>query len=1040
MTPERWGKIQELFHAALALEPSERATFLERASAGDEALRGEVESLLASDEQNQALIEAPTLQIQAGQSDEDDGGSPKGLWIGRYRVQRELSRGGMGKVYLAQDTHLGRLVALKLLLDQYTKHDDHLRRFKQEARAVSALNHPNILTVYEVGQAASTHYIATEFIDGATLREYVARSRMELSNALDVAIQVAKALVAAHVKGIVHRDIKPENVMIRRDDGIIKVLDFGLAKLTETQSDKVSSDVPTAPRVKTASGTIIGTVNYMSPEQVRGLDVDGRTDIWSLGVVLYEMVAGRTPFEGTTNSDVIAVILKQEPVPIVWYSPEIPTELQRILMRALRKAKEERYQTVKDFLIDLVDLRQNIENKVKSDQFATTRTGGEAALTEQAYVSTGTVSADLKASHSTKDDLSVRVGWRQVKVAVVAFMLLAALISFGLHKFFSPPLPFQKYVESKLPYTDKAVGVAISPDGKYIAYVANDKGERSIRVAPNDESAGTRSEHLGQIVPPDEDAYYGLTFSHEGKYIYYIRKSEKTSLGTLYRVHIAEQIPVQLIKDIDSPIALSPDGKRLAFIRFNSNESKEELITADAGDGGNEVVLATHKRPGFFRTVRPAWSPDKNFVACAAGNTNVGDLTGVVVVRVSDGNEREITPQAWISIGALAWLPDGRGLLATARSAKTPQQLWHIAFPGGAVRQITAGAGGYRGVSLTQDARTIATVQSITYSNFWSVPGWEASRANKITSGRFGGYDLSLTPGGKILYTSRTSGNADIWIMDPDGKNERQFMNDESDDHSPVSTPDGRYIVFVSNREGISKGDFNIWRMDADGTNYRQLTNMTNADNPHCSPDGRWVIYTASDGSSKGNLWKVPIDGGGPVSLTSQTVSMPVVSPNGNFIACSYWDKERQAERTGIVPSEGGGFVKTFDISWERIRWFYDGGSLALAYVVTAGGVSNVWGQAIDGGPPKRLTDFKSEEILSFDWLQKNNLLVCERGGEINNVVLIMDAARSGFVSGYHSIMWPDSRNQHLRQVRPPRLAPAPTPHGFASWLLTSRS
>jgi Tol biopolymer transport system component len=227
--------------------------------------------------------------------------------------------------------------------------------------------------------------------------------------------------------------------------------------------------------------------------------------------------------------------------------------------------------------------------------------------------------------------------------------------------------------------------------------------------------------------------------------------------------------------------------------------------------------------------------------------------------------------------------------------------------------------------------------------------------------------------------------------MDPDGKNERQLTNDDASDHSPAATPDGRYIVFVSNREGISKGNFNIWRMDVNGTNFKQLTNMTNADSPHCSPDSQWVIYTASDKSVKGNLWRVSINGGEPMPLTTHTTSFPVVSPDGRLIACSYWDETKQAERAGILPFQGGDFIKTFDISWEELRWVHNGRNLALAYVVDSGGVSNIWSQSLDGSPPKQVTNFNSEEIYSFDWSPTSNLLVCERGGEINNVVLITD-------------------------------------------------
>jgi eukaryotic-like serine/threonine-protein kinase len=282
-----------------------------------------------------------------------------GKTLSHYQVTEKLGQGGMGEVYLAQDTHLRRKVALKLLPAQFTNDADRLHRFEQEAYAASALNHPNILTIYEIGQVSDSHFIATEFIDGQTLRQQMT-SRLRLTEALDVVIQVASALTAAHAAGILHRDIKPENVMLR-PDGLVKVLDFGLAKLAERSSPRTGAEALTAAQVDTDPGTVMGTAQYMSPEQARGLKVDGRTDVFSLGVVLYEVVAGRAPFEGTTATDLIISIVEKEPAPLTRYSADVPAELQRIVNKALRKDRETRYQTVKDLLIDLKGLREELE-------------------------------------------------------------------------------------------------------------------------------------------------------------------------------------------------------------------------------------------------------------------------------------------------------------------------------------------------------------------------------------------------------------------------------------------------------------------------------------------------------------------------------------------------------------------------------------------------------------------------------------------------------------------------------------------------------
>src|SRR5215204_1678997 len=355
MTPERWRRVDELFHAALERDGAERADFLAEACAGDDALRREVERLVAAHEQDGSFIDSPAYAdtqllvdrqavLNAGQR------------LGPYKVIGHIGSGGMGEVYSAEDTRLGRKVALKLLPAAFTGDEDRLRRFRQEARSTSALNHPNILTIHEIGSEDGTHFMATEYVEGETLRQRMAGARMKLGEALDLAIQVAGALAAAHEAGIVHRDVKPENIMVRRD-GYAKVLDFGIAKLIERRA--AGTEATTA--LNTEPGVVAGTAQYMSPEQARGQEVDVRTDVWSLGVVIYEMVAGRAPFEGETPSDILVSLLDKEPAPLSRYSPGVPAELQRIVRKGLRKEREDRYQAMGELLVDLKDLKRALE-------------------------------------------------------------------------------------------------------------------------------------------------------------------------------------------------------------------------------------------------------------------------------------------------------------------------------------------------------------------------------------------------------------------------------------------------------------------------------------------------------------------------------------------------------------------------------------------------------------------------------------------------------------------------------------------------------
>jgi serine/threonine protein kinase len=369
-TPERMRRVQELFHGALSLQPSARPAFLAESCGSDRGLLDEVESLISAHEREGSFIDSPAGQPVAEMLASMASESYVGQTVGSFRILAQLGRGGMGEVYLAEDSKLGRKVALKLLPPEFTRRQDLVRRFSLEARAASGLNHPNIVTVYEIGQTGSSEYIATEYIEGETLRQHFARGRMNLAEVVDIVIQVADALGAAHGAGIIHRDIKPENIMLR-PDGYVKILDFGLAKAISSQHSSgpgADLEAPTLVKMETEPGALIGTVYYMAPEQARGLDVDARADIFSVGVVAYEMIAGRRPFGGDTNLDALISTLEKEPAPLSSLAPGAPPELQRIVSKALRKNREERYQTIKEMLIDLKSLRDELAFEAKRDR------------------------------------------------------------------------------------------------------------------------------------------------------------------------------------------------------------------------------------------------------------------------------------------------------------------------------------------------------------------------------------------------------------------------------------------------------------------------------------------------------------------------------------------------------------------------------------------------------------------------------------------------------------------------------------------------
>ncbi len=423
LTAERWQKIKELFHAALERNPAERAAFLDEACKGDDDVRGEVESLIAAHHQPDSFIDKPAFEVAAALLAADLPAVAVGRTIGAYKVTRQIGHGGMGEVYLAQDTRLGRRVALKMLPSRFTSDKDRLRRFQQEARAASGLNHPNIITIHEVGQIDEAHFIATEFVEGHTLRSAIESGAVKIEDAIDIAIQVASALRAAHEAGIVHRDIKPENIMIR-PDGYVKVVDFGLAKLSERKA--VTDDTGASfLAVDTNPGIVMGTVSYMSPEQARGLAVDARTDIFSLGVVLYEMIAGRTPFEGATTTDIIVAILEKTPAPLSSYNAEAPAQIESIIIKALEKSVEDRYRSAGELFDDLRKLKQDLDIQARienssSEEFLAgvrTRTGSGQAPAKQA---------------PAKPAITSRAA------AILAALLLVAAVVIGLLLFAAP--------------------------------------------------------------------------------------------------------------------------------------------------------------------------------------------------------------------------------------------------------------------------------------------------------------------------------------------------------------------------------------------------------------------------------------------------------------------------------------------------------------------------------------------------------------------------------------------------------------------------
>jgi serine/threonine protein kinase/Tol biopolymer transport system component len=846
--------------------------------------------------------------------------------ISHYRIISPLGEGGMGEVYLARDETLERSVALKVLPPELIKNEERLRRFVQEAKSASSLSHPHIVTIYEIGEAevrpgddgepsgASIHFIAMELISGATLKEKIHGEKTDLRTLLRYLAQAAEGLAKAHSAGIVHRDLKPENIMISRD-GYAKVLDFGLAKLTERRE---GSDGATSAPTKTREGSLLGTVGYMSPEQVRGKTVDHRSDVFSFGCILYEAATGHRPFVADSEVETMHRILNDHPEPVETLNPQAPNALRRLIRRCLAKQPDQRLHSMKDLALQLTDIVDEYE---------------KLPTASDSRGSSPDISGPVPAP---------RTRWGTgAKAGVVAGVVVGiAVIAFGIHGLWRRQAapggeiaPFQSMKMTRLTGSGNVMRGAISPDGKYAVHSVTEPSGNSLWVRQVATGSDVR------IVSPLPTPFRGLSFSPDGNYVYYVnQETSGPGYSYLYQVPVLGGPTRKLLFDVDTAVGFSPDGRQLAFIRGYPQQSEAALMIANA-DGTAERKLAVRKDPESFTFQAPSWSPDGGRIAAVVFTPEGGVEARVATVDVADGRPRLLGDRTWGSVEGLAWLPDGSGLVlaASERKGAFSHQVWFLSYPEGRALRISNDLNDYRGIGITADGKTLATTQVHWLSNLWVAPAADPAAAEQVTSGTSLEDSLGRVraAGARAVVFEGMQGDAvHLWRMGIDGTNRVRLTSDPALHVDPDVSRDGRIIAFLSFRED---GLPHVWTMDSDGGNLVQATDGQEGEQrPALSPDGGLLLY-----GSLGDLglYEVSSTGGTPRKLADDFNGDAVFSPDGERIAyeCFVEEGGRLRRSVKVIPAEGGSPLVT--LPWSEglnMRWVP--GANALSYVRSTGG------------------------------------------------------------------------------------------------------
>jgi eukaryotic-like serine/threonine-protein kinase len=803
--------------------------------------------------------------------------------IGPYRAIRQLGAGGMGEVFLAHDAELGRNIAIKLLPPDLAADGEHLARLRNEARNASALNHPNIVTIYEIGRDDSARaFMAMEYVDGQTLRELMRGAAMPVRKALQIAVQLADGLAAAHKRGLVHRDLKPENIMITTD-GVVKVLDFGLAKSIEINDDTNVSE----------PGTLVGTFGYMSPEQARAGEIDYRSDQFAFGSILYEMLTGKRAFDGASGVETLFMVVRDEGPPLSVVAPHVPAPLRWIVDRCLSKDPEDRYVATRDLARDLQYIR---------DHFS--ETGVMTPIRE-------------------KDSLATQVRKRWPAAAAVVLALAAGSL---VTAWVRAPEPRVITSERYLTYSGNDYSPAVSPDGKLIAFASSRDGVQRIWLK---QVAG------GGEVALTEGVDDFPRFTPDGASVLYVRADpERRRPGSLWRVSVVGGEPRRVLDEVTTA-DISPDGTKIAFTRpvTGRTEAQAGIFVADA-NGANARELARSD----VGAVHPRWSPDGKSIAVVI--TKGGRVTqAALIVDAATGKTRELAAPAKAGeMSSVVWTADSKDVIyirAQSVEAVVGSSAHVVRHNVATDETEIVGWTSHNGLMLDamRDGTLLLDVRS-PRDNLREING---SSERWITRGNSSDRQPSYAPDGKsVLFSSNRSGNLDLWSIATDGGTVRRITDDGAEDWDPGFTPDGKKVVWSSGRSG----NLEIWIANADGSDARQISrDGVDAENPTATADGQWIVY-CSFNPAKSGIWKVRADGTQATHLVKARTSLPEVSPDGQYVSYRLAFDTRTARPQVRVArvSDGKDMGVSIPISnlrrtsaiLGRTRWMPDGKAIAF--------------------------------------------------------------------------------------------------------------